>query len=188
MIMGYNYSPHSTDEKARQFFSKRGKHLAVTIVIIFLIAVFYATGIAMTSYATYSRNAEQLLNETKANLVILQAEKDVCLASLNYTDNDLKVCQGVLSSKATLLNTCDTEKTSLNNSLTNTVSSLNACKTEKDSAIQTSRQLVRNSVKAICCSYGDVQVGFVRNWDIFNDSITCTGIYTVNCGTGQTNY
>ncbi|HLD38989.1 MAG TPA: hypothetical protein VJB05_01605, partial [archaeon] len=130
----------------------------------------------------------QLLNETKANLVILQAEKDVCLASLNYTDNDLKVCQGVLSSKATLLNTCDTEKTSLNNSLTNTVSSLNACKTEKDSAIQTSRQLVRNSVKAICCSYGDVQVGFVRNWDIFNDSITCTGIYTVNCGTGQTNY
>ena len=186
--MGYSYSPHSTDEKARQFFSKRGKHLAIAIVIIFLLVVFYTTGLAMTTYATYSRNAEQQLNETKTNLAIVQAEKDVCLASLNATGNDLKRCESDLSLKTSLLNTCGIEKSSLNNNIVSTVSSLNTCKTEKDSAIQSSKQLVRNSVKAICCSYGDVQTGFVRNWNTVNDSITCTGSYTVNCSTGETNY
>ncbi|MFA4819986.1 MAG: hypothetical protein WC613_03440 [Candidatus Aenigmatarchaeota archaeon] len=186
--MGYSYSPQSTDERARQFFSKRGKHLAIVIVVAFLFVVFYTTGIAMTTYATYSRTVEQQLNETRVNLANVQTEKNLCQASLENTSNDLKLCQTNVNSITALLDSCDKEKTLLYTNVNSLNSSLNNCKTEKAAAAQSFKQFIKNSVKAICCSYGDVQSGAARKWSMVNDSIICTGEYTVDCATGETNY
>ena len=48
--------------------------------------------------------------------------------------------------------------------------------------------LVRNSVKAICCSFNDADAGITKNWGIVDNKIVCTGEYVVNCTTGATNY
>lgn len=186
--MGYNYSPQSKDERARTFFAKRGKHIAIAAVIVFLIGAFYATGNLITTYATYNKNLQEQLNSTQIALETEQQQKEVCEASLENTKSNLNTCSSDLASTKGSLASCGSDKEKLAGDTRSLTSSLNTCISEKESINQSYKHLARNSVKAICCSFGDVQSAATRNWNIINDSIVCSGNYTVNCTSGETNY
>lgn len=186
--MGYSYSPQSKDERARAFFDRRGKQLAVAAVIVFLVGAFYTTGNLITSYATYNKDLQEQLNSTQAALETEQQQKESCQALLESSNSDLNKCGNDLASTKGYLASCGADKDKLNSNIQNLSASLDTCKSEKESINQSYKQLARNSVKAICCSFGDVQSAAIRNWNIINNSISCTGNYTVNCTDGETNY
>jgi hypothetical protein len=193
--MGYSYSPSSRDERARAFFSRKGKHLLVAAVIVFFIGTFYLVGNTLTGYVTYSKDLEQQLNSTNNELSALQVQKEACDADLQNANSDigglnssLNTCTTNLFSSKLFLDSCNKDKEKLNEEKRNLSSSLDMCRAEKDTSAQSYRQLARNSVKAICCSFGDVQSATIRNWNITNNSIVCSGTYTINCTSGESNY
>ena len=191
--MGYSYSPGSGERM--HFFDKKGKHLAVAAAILLFIGTFYFVGNTLTGYITYSRNLEQELNETHNELIDLKSEYEACstdltdansgIASLN---SSLNSCSADMFSQKLAVTSCNTEKNSLIEEKKSLSSSLSSCRNEQTSSHESYRQLARNSVKAICCSFGDVQSSAIRNWNITNNSIVCTGNYTINCTSGESNY
>lgn len=195
VAMGYTYSPHTRDERARIFFGKRGKHLAIAAVVVFLVASFYLAGSALTSYATYSKNLEDQLNSTRNSLLAAEQKSDECSTTLDATNtalqnanNGLNSCNANIMYTNALLNSCYMDRSVMNATINNLTASVNDCRTANDNNVQNYRQLARSSVKAICCSFGDLQSATIRNWNIVNNSITCAGNYTVNCTSGETNY
>ena len=195
IIMGYRYSPSSKDEQARSFLNKRGRQLAVSAVIIFLLTMFYFTGNALTGYITYSSDLESQLNNAKNALVVSEGQKDSCQTSLGNTKAELNACNNNIVSAKTDLEKCSTESSQfnkqveiLNGKLKDVSSSLDECKSQQASLYGFYDQLARSSIKPICCSFGDEQLAALRNWNIINNSIVCNGNYTVNCSSGESNY
>ncbi len=187
--MEYRYSSQTKEERLRAFLNKNKKHVAVSAVIaVFLVASFYVSNSVITAYATYNTDLEQQLEDIEEALVDARAQKDSCRISLENANADIERCGSNLTSTGQLLEACRSEIDKFSNALQNLSSAFTACEAEKESALQSLKQLVRNTVKAICCSYGDVQSGVVGNWGIVGDSITCSGNYTVNCSSGETNY
>lgn len=189
--MGYSYSPNSGGRK----FGKRSKQLAVAGVIILFVGTFYFMGNTLTSYATYNKNLEMQLNNTQGQLLQEQEMKEQCEASLSAAKDGLNTCNADKIFTSAKLESCQNNVVQLNrnvneltNKSSNLSSSLDACKNSYSSTLESYRQLARNSVKAICCSFGDVQSGAARNWNITNNNIVCSGNYTINCTSGESNY
>lgn len=192
--MGYRYTPYTKDERARSFFGKRGKNLAIVAVVVVLISVFYVTGNTLTGYATYSKNLERQLNNTKNALLISQEQKEVCKDLLESTSSELNSCKNDLTSAKDSLANCSNTTLQLSNTIQNLSSKINNltqslenCKKDNESVSEQYEQLAKNSAKPICCSFGDIQSGAIRNWNIMNNAIICSGNYTVNCTSGETN-
>jgi hypothetical protein len=49
-------------------------------------------------------------------------------------------------------------------------------------------KIIKASVQTKCCSYDDVWTGTIKNWDLKDGKILCSGSYTVNCASGETSY
>ncbi|MBI4153707.1 hypothetical protein HY501_00060 [Candidatus Woesearchaeota archaeon] len=194
--MGYSYSPASRDEQVREFFGRRGKHLAIAAVIVFFIGVFYFVGNTITGYATYSKSLEQQLNTSAQELSDTKEQHELCQLSLESSNNDraalnasINKCSSDLFSNKLFLDSCYKEKEKLENTTKRLDSQLSSCNNDKIASGEAYKQLARSSVKAICCSFGDVQSATIRNWNITsNNSIVCSGNYTINCTSGESNY
>ncbi len=194
--MGYSYSPTSRDEAARAFFGRRGKHLAIAAVIVFFIGVFFLIGNTVTTYATYNKALESQLNSTSQQLTETQSGLELCELNLENSNSDraglnasINKCTTDLFSSMLFLDNCNKEKEKLENTTRRLDSQLSSCNSDKIASGEAYRQLARNSVKAICCSFGDVQSATTRNWNItINNSIVCAGNYTINCTSGESNY
>lgn len=186
--MGYNFSPKTTDEKARSFLKGRGKQIVIAVVVLFLIGVFYFTGTTINTYATYNKNLEQDLQSAKDDLASAQVEIQTYKSSLETSNNQLQTCNTNLELSKTSLSSYIKEKSNLTDEVQVYRSAVETCESRIASSGDTFKQLTRNSVRPICCSYGDIQNGGTRNWDVVNNSIICSGNYTVNCTSGETNY
>ena len=190
--MGYSYAPQSSGGLQ---LGKRGKHLAIAAVIILFVGTFYFVGNTMTGYVTYSESLEQQLNETHNKFLDMKAQYETCDAYLGNANSNiaslntsLNACSTDMFSQKLAVTSCNNEKERLGREKSDLSTSLSSCRSEQVSSTESYKQLARNSVKAICCSFGDVQSGSVRNWNITNNSIVCTGNYTINCTTGESNY
>ena len=186
--MGYNFSPTTKDERARSFLKGRGRQIGIAIVVLFLIGVFYFTGSTLNAYATYNKDLESDLASAQSNLVAAQSEIQTYKSSLETSSNQLQTCNNDLSLSEISLGTCTKEKSNLTDEVQVYKSAVATCESKIASSGDTFKQLARSSAKPICCSFGDMQNGAVRNWDVLNNSITCSGNYTVNCSSGETNY
>ena len=194
--MGYSYSPTTRDEATRAFFGRRGKHLAIAAAIVFFIGIFYVVGNTVTSYATYNKALESQLNNTSQQLTETQSELELCELNLENSNSDrtalnasISKCTTDLFSSKLFLDSCYKDKDKLENTTRKLDNQLSLCDSEKIASGEAYRQLARSSVKAICCSFGDVTSGTVRNWNITaNNSISCSGNYTINCTSGESNY
>ena len=193
--MDYSYSSGSGDGNVRAFFIKKARHIAVAAVVVFLIGSFYLVGKTITTYATYSKSLETELNDTQNALLQEQEQKEACESLLGTAQSSLGVCSSNLDSAKGSLNSCQNNVAQLSrdvNTLSNKSASLSrsldACNAEKDTSSQSHKQLARNSVRAICCSFSDTQSSVVRNWNVVNNSIVCSGGYTINCTSGESNY
>ena len=184
--MSYSYSASDGD------FSSRRKQAIIVIAAALLITIFYFVNGTITTYATYSKNLQNDLESAKIALNEQQQKYDECQGSLIGASLDLSVCNSALNSTGSSLSSCNSEKSQLNSQvsqLNSQISSLNynisSCQTNAENVY---KQLARNSAKPICCSFGDFQSGASRSWSLANNSITCSGTYTVNCTSGETNY
>ncbi len=186
--MGYSYSPYPKEQRVKSFFGKRGRHLAIVAVLIFLLVAFYSAGNALTGFATYSSDLKQQLDDTNVALAVVQGGKEMCENYLDEVSGDIKACRSGARTVEADLEACSAASRELNKTANELSFWLDTCRTEKEAAMQSFKQLIRNSVKVICCSFGDVQDGTVRYWNIVNSTIVCNGGYTVNCSNGETNY
>jgi hypothetical protein len=150
---------------------------AVAVAIVFYLAGSYFTTLdfskKITDLSTQLFAAQmQFVNATE---YLRRAENQSSLqqSQLNSTQVGLQACQN----NAQIL---QSSVSSLQNASSSLQSQLSTCNVN----MTTYQQVVQNSVRAVCCSFGDVQAGVTKNWQIFSNYIVCSGSNTVNCGTG----
>ena len=181
--MGYEYKPPGKN-------SIDIKKISIGIVAVLLLLVLFSVGKIVTGYATYTGSLETELNSAKEDLRIISAAREECAAELNTKSNIYGECSSNLQSAQSALTQCQQDFSALK---TGSETSLNECRTELNSAksLQSSvtasySKLVKNSVKAICCTISDVDSAALKQWRIENYKIICSGNFTVNCATGET--
>lgn len=154
--------------------------LAVTAVVVaisfyligsYFVSLDFTKKISDLSGQVFEAQA-QLANVTES-LKIVQNQSSLQQSQLNSTQVGLQVCQN--NSKLLQGNI-----TSLQNTSSSLQSQLSSCNVN----MTIYQQVVQNSVRAVCCSFGDVQAGVTKNWQVFSNYIVCSGNNTVNCGTG----
>jgi hypothetical protein len=175
----YHYEPEGKKtEKLKSLWPENERLGIAAVIIIAVILVVSIGGYYVTGYVTYTDN--------------LKNEKKVCDDNLLACGNNLNSCSVAITDLQTQLSSC---QENANQKTTELQALLNNCTDEKGTlaaqaaaAIAGYKDLAKSSVKPICCSYSDMQTGAVHNWDILNNVVVCTGNYTINCTTGETNY
>lgn len=171
------------------------KKVALVIATVILAFSIYSVGTTITSYITYSSSVESELNKTKADLAVYKAVTEECARDLSQKEQNLSVCESTLGSTYASLASCNqqaaallSQSASLNASLSSCLGESTALKNTYGNLAESYNNLVRSSVKAICCSFGDIQSGGARSWNITSDRIVCSGLYSVNCTSGETTF
>jgi uncharacterized phage infection (PIP) family protein YhgE len=118
-------------------------------------------------------NATESLQTAQNKSTSQQSQITSYITQLNLMQGKLQDCQ----------NNTQILQSSIS-SLQNISSSLQGQLTNCNANMTTYQMVVQNSVRAVCCSFGDVQAGATKNWQIFSNNIICSGNNTVNCGTG----
>lgn len=181
------------------------KEAIVFVAAVILILIFYAVSASITGFGTYKKTVERTLNDTRNALLGTQAELNECDSSLFNTISEIDSCNAKLKDSAANLVSCEDERTELQKYSDELNVFYTTCRQERDDfrskyeqasndAAQKEEEfknLVRNVVQGICCSFNDVQTGVSKNWDITTDkNIVCIndGAFTVNCGNGETDF
>jgi gas vesicle protein len=123
----------------------------------------------------------ELSNKTQETI---QKEKSLlqCNDELNYSNTKIAECYNETTQLKSQLQD-ETQKCEQN--IAELESSITTCNSQKQAFLD----ILKNSVRATCCSFGAIQQGLELSWDISGSQIICgDGNYTVNCGTGTTNY
>lgn len=187
MAFSYNYKhkPHNPSGAA--------KKALIAAVMLILVLGIYSVGSTITGYISYSDSVASELNGTKKELEIYKAVSDECTRDLWLKESDLTACERSFESASASLAACEALAASLSNRTSSLESSLASCSSELQSLkgifgnLNISyEKLVRNSVKAVCCSFSDVQRSQIRNWGVSPDGIVCSGSFSVNCSSGGT--
>ncbi len=194
MAFSYDYS--------RQKNTKTVLIIAISAVLVFS---FYLIS-SNTGYIAYKKGLENELNMTKNNLSAVESEKAQCLKDLFEKIGAYDSCNAVLGKKTTSLTDCEIDRTGMKANISSIGTSLNNCLIDNQNlhnlysnSSENFRELVKNSVASICCSFRDAQRGLDVKWGISNNTIVCEGnpndassmrlsTYTVNCSTGITSY
>jgi len=195
MVFQYKYKAFTFRTKFMELIKSNRKPITIASFLIILTFSFYLITSGVTAYITYTEALETELNETKKELDITKASMEECSKSLASTRNDLNSCNSNLDQSMSQLSTCENERNELSTRKSELESELSTCnaeredfKTRYENRLTAFNTLVRNSVKAICCSFDDVSSGATKTWGIVDDKIVCTGDYNVNCATGETEY
>lgn len=195
MAFRYKYKAFDIRTRLMGNLRKNGKSITIVSILIVLTLSFYLITSSVTAYITYTENIEKVLNETKKELDVTKASMEECSKNLASTRDDLNSCNSNLDQSRSQLSTCENERNELRTRNSELESQLSACNTEKEdfkaryeNRLSAFNNLVRSSVRALCCSFGDIVSEATKNWGIVDDKIVCTGNYHVNCSTGETDY
>jgi len=198
MAIKYNYKPRYKNRslgRVLELAKENSRTMGFLVLAIALIFSFSMLSNRITGYATYTSDLESSLNETLQQLNTESHLKAVCNANLDSTRADLTLCNDKLSSSQNYLVSCEKDRNDLKSYSDQLNSLFSFCdveradlKTKYANETENYRVVVRNSVKAICCSFGDATTGTVRSWGIENNQIVCSGNFSVNCTNGDTNY
>ncbi len=171
--MGANYE---FNPAGRSYDTKKIAVIGLAVLVLF---VLYAVGSIVTGYSIYSSDLEKRLNHTSEELRIISAAREECGAELDKKSSLYQECSNTLENTAANLQQCET--------VLNETKSCDDVRSDYSSLQDAYNNLVRNSVKALCCSFSDVEGGVVKNWHTENNKILCDGNFTVNCATGEIN-
>ncbi|MBI2076712.1 MAG: hypothetical protein HYT72_05695 [Candidatus Aenigmarchaeota archaeon] len=190
----YSYRPPFRNKQLK-FLKANGRHMLIIVISITLIFTFSTIANRITGFVLYANDIEARLNETLKNVNMLSREKAECSAMLADTGQNMDICNNKLTSSQSFLVACEKERDDLKSYSDRINSLFRACDVERKDlseklANETSnyKEVVRSSVKAICCSFGDSVSGALRNWAILNSQIVCSGNFTVNCTSGKTDF
>ncbi len=193
---GFSYSYRAPVRiKYLKSLKANSRHILIILVSVVLIFTFSTIASRITGFVLYSNDLELQLNETMKTLNILSREKAECSAALSTAGQNLDTCNSKLSSSNSFLVGCEKDLGDSRSYADNLNSLFSACDRERKDFSEklvnkTSdyKEIVRNSVKAICCSFGDSAAGTARNWEITANQIVCSGNFTVNCTSGKTDF
>lgn len=194
MAYKYSYRPRSKN-RVLDFTGKNSRNIGLLLLSIGLIFSFSLLANRITGYVTYTSDLESTLNETVQQLNTESRLKAECTANLDSTKSSLGTCNDKLTSSQNYLVTCEKERGDLKSYSTQINSVYSICDSERSdlkikyaNETENYKSIVRNSVQAICCSFGDSSTGTIRSWGIQDNRIICSGNFTVNCTAGNTNY
>jgi septal ring factor EnvC (AmiA/AmiB activator) len=195
MAFQYKYKAFAISTRLTGALRRSSKSVTIVSVLIVLILSFYLITSNVTAYVTYTENIEKKLNETAKELVITKASMEECSKNLASTRDNLNSCTADLDQSKSQLTTCNSERSALQTRKSELESQLSNCTAEKEdfrtryeNGLAAFNSIVKNSVRAICCSFGDVVSGTTKNWGIVDNKIVCTGSYNVNCSSGETDF
>ncbi len=194
MAIKYSYKPRYKN-RIVEFAGKNSRSIGLSLLAVALIFSFSLLSDRITGFVTYASDLESRLNETLQQLNAESRLRAECEAYLNSTKANLNTCSDKLTSSQSYLTTCEKERSDLK-SYSNQLNSLfSSCDTERAdfkskyaNETENYKKIVRSSVRAICCSFGDSATGTVRSWGIESNHIVCYGNFSVNCTNGNTNY
>jgi septal ring factor EnvC (AmiA/AmiB activator) len=195
MAFQYRYKAFTISNKLMGVLKRNSRATTIVSILIILTFSFYLITTGVTGYITYTENLEAKLNETEKDLEITKSSMEACSNSLADTRGSLSSCNSDLSQSTAQLSTCEIQRNDLTAENSQLESDLSTCDAERadyinmyETRMEAFNNLVRNSVKAICCSFSDIDSGTTKDWGIEDNKIVCTGGYQVNCDTGETNY
>jgi septal ring factor EnvC (AmiA/AmiB activator) len=167
------------------------------IGVLVTAALFYMAGSSITGNVVM-----QKVDECQAKIT----ERD---QTISKTAEDLKACESKATDLRAQLDSANSQISDLKTQLAGAQQQVSMCSSNVDmlksnvsamqsynaimqgklstcqSGLDSANATVRNSVAAVCCSYADMQVGLVKNWQVVSDKIVCGGgSATVNCQTG----
>ena len=108
-------------------------------------------------------NLTSILNSTEIEVTEIKRELITFKGDLDFCKNQETQSSAQINQLGTDLSFCDSEKKDFLNT-------------------------IKNSVRAVCCSFNDIQEGKELNWSISGNQIICSGEFSVDCGNGKTNY
>jgi hypothetical protein len=166
------------------------------IGVIITAMLFYMAGSSITGDVVMKQIDECQNMVSDRDLTIQEAAEDMkacqdgaaaLQSQLDNANSQITALQSQLAAAQQLTTDCQGNVDMLKSNVS-AMQSYNAIMQGKLSTCQSSldstNATLRNSVAAVCCSYGDMQAGLVKNWQISNDRIVCSGASTVNCQTG----
>ncbi len=171
--------------KGREFVIKNSKK--ISLFILFVAVVFFAFTVSreITGLTTNVEKIHENLEDAQNSVNFIMQERETCYSDLNYAQNSFNNCMNDLGSTESKLSLCTGEKADLQKAY-------DACQEQKKTAeslleekTSSYDELAKNSVTAICCSFSDSRSGVVKNWNIVNNNVVCSGNFTVNCTSGE---
>lgn len=169
----------------RDFVVNHSKKISLFILFAGVVFSLFIVSRNVTGLTTGIEKTQENLGRAQDSINFLMQEREGCYGDLDYARNNFNNCQSSLGSASTSLNLCKGEKTELQQSY-------NTCTADKKTAqeqlsLKTSDydDLARNYALDFCCSISDVNSGNVKNWAIINNSISCSGNFTINCTSGN---
>jgi uncharacterized phage infection (PIP) family protein YhgE len=154
----------------------------VAVTAILTAIVFYSIG----SYFA-SLDFTKKISDLSGQLFEAQTQLANATESLKTAQNKSSLQQSQLNSTQVGLQACQNNAQLLQGNISSLQNASSALQSQLSSCsmnVTTYQQVVQNSVRAVCCSFGDVQAGITKNWQVFSNYIVCSGNNTVNCGTG----
>jgi len=165
----------------KKLFEENHKAICVAVLAVLLGIVAFSANSVITGFVTYNDELRGELNDYKSDFITMNQSYNECINNINTCMNDLKT-------KCSTLQNCENEKIAAVNQTKIMENNLNNCKEQKDAIQKNYTNILKDAVKAICCSVDDSINGAVKNWEIRDSKLVCTGNYTVNCTSGETNY
>lgn len=188
-----NFS-HNLKEKFGKPGSKQNTKV-IALVVVGLVVVSLASALTGGWFMSSPLRADKISLEgqvTSLQTQVQAAEDEVgqYVSELQAKESEINSLKSQTSSLETTSSTLEDQIGTLQFDLDETSTelstiqqSLNTCHSERGEYVET----IRNSVKAVCCSFSDVQQNTVKNWDInFNNIVCGSGSLEVECGTGVT--
>lgn len=181
--------------------------LIIVSIIAFIVGSLLTTSFLRTQNSDLKSDKNELSNQVKNLTLKLEQlrgtvlEQNLSILKKDTEINKLEAQNNLLNNeKMELSKRLDDEHNSLLSEQKARVAAINQFETElsneriKNSELNNDIErlsvLFRNSVRTVCCSFSDIQQALYRNWLISGNNVICTtnGSYTVNCGTGTTDY
>ncbi|GEM_PF-3797746 len=169
----------------KDFVVNHSKKISLLILFAGVVFSLFIVSKNVTGLTTGIEKTQENLGHAQDSINFLMQEREGCYGDLDYARNNFNSCQSSLGSASTNLNLCKSEKTELQQSYNACIADKKNAQEQLSSKTTDYDELAKNSVRGLCCSYSDFQSGSMKNWAIVNNSISCSGNYTVNCTSGN---
>ena len=170
----------------------------MTFIAVLIIAVVgFSLATSWTGNIIYTGGLESQISGLEKNyrdcqdtVAVITTEKEACnndLAAEREKSGNLET--DLANTKNNLID-CTDRETRLRENFNLCSDEVINISSDLDAEKSNYKSLIRNSVRAVCCSVSDILSENVRSFNVKGNRIACSdeGEYTVNCGNGDTNY
>ncbi len=171
--------------RGRDFVINNGKKISVFILFAGVVFSLFTVSRHITGLTTDVEKIQQNLEGAQDSVNFIMQERESCYSDLNYARDSFNNCQSDLGKANTNLNLCNVQKEDAQKSYSACLEDKKTAENRLVSKTSDYDELAKNSVRGLCCSFSDFQSGAIEQWSIKNNSIVCSGNFTVNCTSGE---